>query len=165
VNAPAPPTTAAALSVADRALGRCYAAHVLSRTAEYALRAMVYLAKRDGESISIREIADAAGVPQSYLSKIMHGIARANLVLSQRGKNGGFTLAREPAALTLFDIVQAVDPIHRITECPRGVEEHCDRLCPLHTFLDQQIAHLHESFRGQTIAMLMSGSPAVFPDG
>jgi Rrf2 family nitric oxide-sensitive transcriptional repressor len=136
---------------------------VISQTAEYALRAMVYLAKRAGQPCTAKEIARVAHIPASYLATILRDLARVGMVSSQRGKRGGFLLDRSPTDVTLFAIVQAVAPLHRITECPRQVPEHCPDLCPLHRFLDDQIARLHDSFRAKTLGELMSGSPAMFP--
>jgi Rrf2 family transcriptional regulator, nitric oxide-sensitive transcriptional repressor len=136
---------------------------MISQTAEYALRAMVYLAKQWPEPCTAREIAGVTHVPAGYLSTILGDLARDRLVNSQRGKRGGFVLAGEPDELTLLTIVQAVAPLHRITECPRKVPEHCPQLCPLHQFLDDQIARLHETFGAVTLGQLVTGTPAIFP--
>ena len=95
---------------------------MFSQTAEYALRAVVFLAAQDGVPRTTQEIARATQVPTGYLSKVMQGLGRARLVLSQRGLHGGFTLARPAAELTVLDIIQAVDPIQRIRSCPLGPE-------------------------------------------
>jgi len=124
---------------------------------------MVFVGNRQPDPVTSREIAEASGVPLSYLSKIMQGLSRAELVSSRRGKKGGFTFNGPPTALTLYDIVQAVDPIKRIEKCPRDIDEHCVTMCPLHRFLDDRIKDLHDSFRSVSIADLMSGHPAIFP--
>ena len=137
---------------------------MLSQTAEYALRAMVYLATTHPEPATSRAVADACQVPAEYLSKILHGLRRSGLVTSKRGKRGGFVLDRPPTEITLLDVVDCVDPIERVLECPRRLEEHCVELCPLHRFLDAQAAHMRESLGGQTIWDLASGSPKTFPN-
>lgn len=137
---------------------------MISQTAEYALRAMTYLAKRWPEPVTGAEIAAVSGVPSSYLSKILNGLSRGELVRSRRGKKGGFVLARDPADVALLDVIQAVDPLRRILVCPRQIPEHCAELCPLHRFLDDQIASLMDALGGRTVGELLSGHPAVFPN-
>jgi Rrf2 family protein len=60
-------------------------------------------------------------VPAGYLSKVLQSLGRAQLVNSQRGLHGGFTLARAPSELTVWEVIQAVDPLQRIRSCPLGL--------------------------------------------
>lgn len=83
---------------------------MLSQTSEYALRAMVCLASRDGGLTATPELADAANVPHSYLAKVLQMLASADLIAGRRGVGGGYRLCREPAQIKLLDIVDAVDP-------------------------------------------------------
>jgi Rrf2 family protein len=140
---------------------------MFSSTAEYALRAIVHLATERARPLTAQHIARVTRVPAGYLSKIMQDLARARIVHSQRGPNGGFTLAREADHLSVLDVVNAVDPIKRITECPLGLPEHGLNLCRLHRRLDDAIATVEKSFRESMIAELMSparsGSRCLFP--
>lgn len=133
---------------------------MLSQTAEYALRAMVHIAAAVGEGNAIRSeiIAERAKIPHGYLSKVMRNLAVAELVRSQRGPNGGFTLARPSGAITLLDVINAVDPIARILRCPLGNPAHM-RLCPLHLRIDNAIGLIEEEFRRTTLAELMASGP------
>ncbi len=128
---------------------------MISQTTEYALRAVVWLASNRDHSLTAQQIADATRVPAGYLAKVLQGLSRAGLLRSQRGLGGGFTLARPPAELSMWDVVQAVDPINRIVECPLGFELHGDKLCALHEQLDKAIAHLERHFRRCSIATLI----------
>jgi Rrf2 family transcriptional regulator, nitric oxide-sensitive transcriptional repressor len=132
---------------------------LLSQRAEYALRATVWLARGDGRSYKTAEIASNTQVPPSYLSKVLQSLARAGLVVGTRGHHGGFTLARDAAAITVLEVVEAVDPIQRISECPLGLKDHVD-LCPLHRKLDQAFAEVERSFAGTTIASLVPAGVA-----
>jgi Rrf2 family protein len=127
---------------------------MISQTAEYALRAVVYLASKHGEARTVHQIAEATQVPQGYLAKVMQGLSRNELVHSQRGIGGGFTLAVAPEKLTVYDIVQAVDPIRRITACPLGLKGHM-KLCPLHRRLDHAIGLVETALRDSNIAELL----------
>ena len=128
---------------------------MLSQTAEYALRAMLCLADCAGQPRTVAEIARQAKVPPGYLAKVMQSLVRAGLVTSQRGLRGGFTLRREPSAVTVLEVVDAVDPLRRIDRCPLDRPEHAGRLCALHRRLDEVSAELQDSFRQTTIGSLL----------
>ncbi len=125
---------------------------MLSQTAEYALRAAVYLAEVDPEPRTARQIAEAIQVPPGYLSKVLQALSRAGLVQSQRGLGGGFRLEKPATELTVLDIIRVVDPFRRIRSCPLELPEHADQLCPLHQQLDDAMAAIEASFRSATIA-------------
>jgi len=127
---------------------------MLSQTTEYALRAIVFLADQ-GEARTTQQIAKTTRVPAGYLSKVMQGLSRAGLVDSQRGVHGGFTLARPPKELTIWEVVEAVDPIQRIRSCPLGLKAHGTNLCPLHRRLDDAAAQVEHAFRGTTVQELL----------
>ncbi len=134
---------------------------MISKTTEYALRAMVALASQDGQPILSPQIAETTGVPQAYLSKVLRTMVRAGLVSSQRGQGGGFTLAKPPFEITVLDVVDAVDPMHRIESCPLSIESHAEALCPLHRRLDEAIATIRASFGSTSLADLVSETPPV----
>ena len=75
---------------------------------------------------------------------------------SQRGLHGGFTLLRSPADLTIYDVVQAIDPIVRITTCPLNLPNHATSLCPLHRRLDNAMAAIETAFRKTSIKQLLT---------
>jgi Rrf2 family protein len=127
---------------------------MISQTAEYALRAIVFLADQ-GAARTTQEIAAATHVPASYLSKVMQSLSRARVVRSQRGLHGGFTLARSPEELSVWDVIDAVDPIQRIRTCPLGLKSHGVKLCPLHRRLDDALALVESAFRESTVADLL----------
>ncbi len=124
---------------------------LFSQTAEYALRAAVYLADHPGEAQVTQQIAEATRVPQGYLSKVLQAMGRGGLVSAQRGIGGGFVLTRAPAEITVLDVINAVDPVERIRECPLGLKEHGTNLCPLHRKLDDALALIEGAFRGTTL--------------
>jgi Rrf2 family protein len=127
---------------------------VISQTAEYALRAIVYLADQQGEPQTTAQIADAAQIPAGYLAKVMQSLSRARLVRAQRGLRGGFTLTTPPDRLTVLQVVNAVDPPRRFRECPLGL--HGINLCPLHRLLDDAAQLVEDSFGKTTIADLLN---------
>jgi Rrf2 family protein len=78
------------------------------------------------------------------------------LIQSQRGLHGGFTLLKSPEQVTVYEVVQAVDPLRRITTCPLGFAAHGRNLCPLHRRLDEALALVEKSFRESSIADLIN---------
>ena len=126
---------------------------MISQTAEYALRAIVHLADQT-EPRTNSQIADAIQIPSGYLAKVMQSLSRAGLVHSQRGIHGGFTLALAPEHLTVLRVVNTVEPIRRIHECPMGL--HGTALCPLHKSLDDAARAIEETFGDTTIADLIN---------
>jgi Rrf2 family protein len=139
---------------------------MISKTAEYALRAVVHLAtpSDNGASQTLGQIAAGTQVPSGYLSKVLQQLARAGIVSSQRGLGGGFQLAQPAQKITVYDVVQPVDPIGRIPVCPLGLSEHEQQLCPLHASLDAAAANLEAVFRSTTIAQLRSESQSLCSD-
>ena len=129
---------------------------MFSQTAEYALRVVAYLAATGGKAATTKEIAAGTRVPEGYLAKVLQSLSRAGVVRSQRGPGGGSVLARPPEDLTIYDVVQAVDPIRRITSCPLGLKAHGSVLCPVHRRLDDALALVEQAFRASTIAGLLT---------
>lgn len=82
----------------------------LTRKGEYAIRGIIYLARQAPGKISlISEIAEATEAPQTFLAKIFQSFAKIGIVNSYRGTGGGFTLGRTPSAITLREVVEAVE--------------------------------------------------------
>ena len=102
-------------------------------------------------------------VPIDYLFKVLQSLSRAGLVQAQRGKNGGFSLLNDPADISIYDIVQAVDPIKRIAKCPLGLKAHGMRLCSLHRKLDDAMRHIEEAFSSTSLADLIDDSSPIRP--
>ena len=131
---------------------------MLSQTVEYALRAMTFLASIEGDaSFNSESIAERTKVPKGYLSKILRDLVVAELIESQRGPNGGFSLRRPASRITMLDVVNAVDPIPRIKKCPLGNPAHL-QLCPLHRRLDDAVAMIEHEFKRTSLAEVLETS-------
>jgi Rrf2 family protein len=106
---------------------------ILSQTAEYAVRAVVYLASAEpGRLVRVGEVAEAIGVPQNYLSKTLHQLVRAGVLASTRGPAGGFRLASPAERMTLVDVVAPFDSLEP-RGCLLGRPVCSDRTaCPAH---------------------------------
>lgn len=129
---------------------------MFSQTVEYALRCVVHLAAHAPQPQTTAQIADATKVPAAYLAKVVQGLRRAELLETQRGAGGGITLARSPEELSLLDVVNAVEPLQRITTCPLQLKSHGKRLCPLHKKMDRALESMEQAFRSTTLAQILA---------
>jgi Rrf2 family transcriptional regulator, nitric oxide-sensitive transcriptional repressor len=135
---------------------------MIPMTAEYALRAVVVLARDAGNTRSADEIAAATSVPRRYVNKVLQALVRARLVRSQSGPGGGYALLRPPETVSILDVVSAVEPIPRLRSCPLGIPDHTS-LCPLHQQLDEVCASTERAFARVTIGQLLSQSGSAPP--
>lgn len=91
---------------------------ILSKSADYGLRAMVYLARNRGvRLITLHEISSAMHTPPFLLGRIMQRLVRADLLVSMKGHHGGFRLHREPPDITVADMVLAIDGPFQMFDC------------------------------------------------
>ena len=107
---------------------------ILSQTAVYALKAALYLAENGTrEPLRVDDIARGLDVPRNYLSKILHLQAKPGLLESTRGPRGGFRLSRDPAHLSLAEVIAPFDDIASSSGCLLG-RERCsdDTPCAAH---------------------------------
>ncbi|MBJ7410023.1 MAG: Rrf2 family transcriptional regulator [Phenylobacterium sp.] len=116
---------------------------MLSQKAKYGLRALVELARADGGQVSAGELSLRAGAPRKFLEAILLELSRNQIVLSRRGKFGGYVLARPAAAITFAEVIRVIDGPLALAPCvsPRlGFRKCAD--CP-----DLQTCTLREALR------------------
>lgn len=107
---------------------------MFSRSTEYAIRAMTFLAAQEpGKLAGAREISEAEGIPMPFLWKILHQLTRRKLVRSFKGVRGGYELARPAKGVNLNEIFIATDGMDFRESCVLGLPQ-CDleNPCPLH---------------------------------
>jgi Rrf2 family protein len=106
----------------------------LSQTAEYALRAMAWIALRSPRGpVLARELSEGTQIPVQYLSKILRRLVLAGMLESRKGRGGGFTLARPAKEIRFRDVLVAIDAYPQEGRCAFGWGA-CDAShpCPLH---------------------------------
>jgi Rrf2 family protein len=135
---------------------------MLPKTAEYALRAVVWLGRTESQCDSADRLAERTKVPRRYLHTVLQQLGRAGLVRSQSGPGGGYVLARPTRKITILDVVNAIAPPERILRCPLGLRSHT-RLCPLHKELDNVYAAAERAFARVTIAQLVDSTSDILP--
>ena len=85
----------------------------LSTKSDYAIKALVRLALANGDGpVQAREISAYAGIPPKFLEQVMHDLRQGGLVTSQRGKGGGYAIARDPATISFADVIDLIDGSH-----------------------------------------------------
>jgi Rrf2 family protein len=128
----------------------------ITRQADYAVRAMRYLARQGTNQRSATStVAREMKIPPSFLAKIISQLSIAGLLHTSRGARGGVTLAREPKDISLLDVVEAIDGPILLNECvgdPSDCEFSGD--CPMHPIWEDAQDKLVKSLRGTTFATL-----------
>lgn len=96
---------------------------------DYSLKALLMLADRypSAQPLRVEEIAAVQGVPENYLRRLLIELKRGGLVLSQKGPNGGYMLARPPARITMADVVEIIEGDYTPVEC---LEDGANSFCP-----------------------------------
>jgi Rrf2 family protein len=135
---------------------------MLSKTAEYALRAVVWLGREPGRAESASQLAEATQVPRRYLHKVLQDLVQHGIIGSQSGPGGGYSLAIPPKKISILDVVNAVSPLERIRHCPLRLSSHT-KLCPLHSELDKAYAATEQAFASVSIAQLLESANPIVP--
>ncbi len=134
---------------------------MLTQTAEYALRAVVTIAEeREGIPLGAARLAEALGIPQNYLSKTLHQLARAGILESTRGKLGGFRLARPSEQIRLIEVVGLFDDVTGRRVCLMGRAACTDQNpCPAHARWKGVSERIADFFRETSVADLVTVHP------
>jgi Rrf2 family protein len=132
----------------------------ITRQADYAVRAVLYLARLGGgERAATSTVAEEQRIPPSFLAKIISQLSIAGLLHTSRGARGGVTLARPAKEITLLDVIEAIDGPIMLNECV-GEEGDCsfDDDCPLRAVWCDAQEVLVKRLRGTTFQHLLERS-------
>lgn len=91
----------------------------LTQHTDFGLRLLIVLARSERASVALPAFAAGQGLSYNHVAKVAQALVRAGFITSQRGRNGGVTLARHPAELTVGDVVRALEPGMRLADCGR----------------------------------------------
>src|SRR5437773_11244369 len=106
----------------------------LSKLTDYGLVLMSYAARNKGRTVhTARELSLESGLPLPTVSKLLKLLLQAGFLVSHRGTNGGYSLAREPHDISVAEIVAALEGPIALTECSTDISGLCDleRYCPI----------------------------------
>ncbi|WP_298412655.1 Rrf2 family transcriptional regulator [Hydrotalea sp.] len=108
---------------------------MFSKTCEYAIRAILYIAQKSkhGIKVSIKDIAKGIDSPEYFLGKILQDVSRKGLIQSLKGPTGGFYLDETNLQYTLADVVKVVDGDKIFSGCGLGLRQCSEKMpCPIH---------------------------------
>ncbi|GAB3822051.1 RrF2 family transcriptional regulator [Pontibacter rugosus] len=133
---------------------------MLSKTTEYALRAIVYIGMNDavGHKVGIKEIARELELPAHFMGKILQDLVRKGVIASVKGPGGGFFLHRPASDISILEIVRTIDGLESFKRCGMGMKECSDKHpCPLHNDIKAYRDHLLKVFNTKTVQDLVDG--------
>lgn len=131
---------------------------MLTKTSEYALRSVVYVAMQAAEDkkVGVREIAKELELPLHFIGKILQDLVRKGVLASVKGPNGGFYLSRPAADITILEIVRVIDGLEVFKRCGLGLKNCSDtHPCPLHTEFKKYRDGIAALFAAKTIQDLV----------
>lgn len=134
----------------------------ITRQADYALRAMLYLAQLDpSQRAATSQIAEEQHIPPSFLAKIISQLSIAGLIHTSRGARGGVSLARPPEDITVLEVVEAIDGPIALNECTLSLSG-CPfgEKCPLRPLWCEAQEELVQRLRNTSFAQFVSVSAA-----
>ena len=129
---------------------------IFSKKCEYGIQAVLYLAAREkGTLVSAEEISKVLKIPREFISKILQSLRESGLILSSKGKSGGFTLAKDPSRVKLLDVVAAIDGLDMFDDCVLGFPE-CTPThpCPVHDTWGTLRTQAYDMLNSETIDKL-----------
>ena len=130
----------------------------ITRQADYALRAMLYLVRHEPErSTPTNKIADTQKIPPSFLAKIISQLSVAGLIHTSRGAHGGVALARPPEKISVLEVVEAIDGPIKLNECTLNPDicTFGDQ-CPIHDVWCESQSELVERLRTTNFASFVA---------
>ena len=128
---------------------------LVTREMDYAVRCILYLAQDEDHISNVTEVSRKMHIPKTFLAKIFQRLAKAGLVESVRGMNGGFRLSKKPSAISLLDIMEAIQGSSCINVCAVDSRK-CKRssTCAVHPFWVKLRKEVDLRMREQTIDKL-----------
>jgi Rrf2 family protein len=134
----------------------------ITRQADYALRAMLYLAQLEPtQRAATSQIAEEQHIPPSFLAKIISQLSIAGLIHTSRGARGGVSLARQPEEVTVLEVVEAIDGPISLNECTHSSGACAfGETCPLRPLWCETQAELVQRLRTTTFAQFVAQQPA-----
>ena len=126
---------------------------IYSRSAEYAIRAFVYLADvPPGKYAMVKTIAEESDIPSHFLAKILQQLARQGFLRSSKGPTGGFALRYPSSEITLLQIVESIDGLADYQRCIGGMTECNDQMrCGMHDSWKALRGRIIEYLEGTTV--------------
>ena len=105
----------------------------LSKTSEYALRILIYMAKKPADLYTAKYLIEQLHVSDKYLRRLMTDLSKAGFIKSTQGRDGGYTFAKEIHEISLYEIIDSVENMDKLNDCVLGFGEcSCTNPCAMH---------------------------------
>lgn len=127
---------------------------MLSKTCEYAIRAMIYVAQqsREGSMVNIKQISENINSPELFIGKILQGLSKQGFLQSSKGRYGGFYISDKDAKASLADIVIAIDGDKMFKGCGIGLTTCSEKNpCPIHNEYKKARDILFDTYKKTTL--------------
>lgn len=125
-----------------------------SKTCEYAIRAVIFVAQKSegGRKVGIKEVAAGIDSPEHFVARILQDISKRGLIKSSKGPNGGFYVDSSVQNNTLADIVKTIDGEKIFKGCGLGLKSCSEtKPCPLHNDFKEIRKKMHLTLQSATI--------------
>ncbi|WMJ73630.1 Rrf2 family transcriptional regulator [Cytophagaceae bacterium ABcell3] len=132
---------------------------MLSKSCEYGMRAVVYIALNSSKDhkVGIKDIAESLEFPAPFLAKILQSLVKHKLIASTKGPNGGFFLEKKPEKISMLNIMEAIDGLAYFKECGMGFKKCSDkRPCPLHDSFKVYRDNIKLAFSMRTLDVIIN---------
>ncbi len=132
---------------------------LLSKTAEYGIRAVLYISLNQPKLIRAVDIAKDLKVPYHFLAKVIQKLVKAGILRSKRGKKGGLTLKKSPEKIKLIDVVIALDGEEIFKNCVLGLPNCSDKNpCSVHDYWKNIREQIRQMLSERSIQELLNGA-------
>ena len=127
----------------------------LTKTTEYALRTLIYMAKKPTELYTAGTLVKELNVSDKYLRRIMTDLSKSGFVRSTQGRDGGYSFAKDPAKIFLLEIIDSVEGADKFNGCVLGFDQcSCVNPCAMHDTWLPVRNELNKVFGHTTLAEL-----------
>jgi len=139
----------------------------MSKLTDYAVVLLAHLA-RGGRTLTAQELASCSRVPLPTVSKLCKELSKARILISHRGRRGGYGLARPPERISVAEVVEALEGPIALTECVTPGAHECDleSICPAKATMDPVSRAIHGALQNvplSSLAPFRAAVPAPLP--
>ena len=139
----------------------------MTRLSDYASMLLIHFARDVARAFTARDLAEETRLPLPTVSKILKALARAGLLVSHRGLNGGYNLSREPERISLSEILAAIEGPISLTDCGGAAPAGCshEQMCPVERNWKQINRLVHDALSRISLAEMSAPLPEPLPFG
>jgi len=125
----------------------------LTKTSEYALRILIYMAKKPEELLSATQLVKELGVSDKYLRRLMTNLSKSGFIKSIQGRDGGYKFTKNTDEIFLYDVINSVEGMEKLNGCVLGFEKcSCTNPCAMHDTWQHIRAELNKVFNETSLS-------------